>query len=126
MSDTNTPTSAYQAIIDQLVTETRLSSVSAKRIAENKPFPVESKQSSFNELLSSLSERQRELVSQLLLEERHSSIHDVLATLSWWVDCRSVGLTAGGQIMQVDYSGMGLHGDYVGRCDDWSWPSSEV
>jgi hypothetical protein len=27
--------------------------------------------------------------------------------------------------MPVDLSGMGLHGDYIGRRDDWEWPDDE-
>ena len=48
----------------------------------------------------------------------------VLAALSWWVDCQDVGLDVSGDTrMPVDLSGMGLHGDYVGRRDGWEWPS---
>jgi len=126
MSDIQPPTNAYQKIIDQLVGETRLGSVYAKRVSDNMLFPVESENSTFNELLSSLSERQRQLLSQLLQDERTSSIHDVLAMLSWWVDCHGVGLTLNGQTIPVDYSGMGLHGDYIGRCEDWAWPASKA
>ena len=27
--------------------------------------------------------------------------------------------------MPVDLSGMGLHGDYVGRSQDWDWPQGD-
>ncbi len=48
---------------------------------------------------------------------------DVLAELSWWMDCRGLGFTEKGQVLNVDISGMGLHGDYVGRCSGWEWPN---
>jgi hypothetical protein len=83
MSDPSTPAAAYQAIIDQLVEETRLSSVFAVRAEKNSPFPVESGKAEFNELIGSLSERQRLLLSSVLLDERHGAMHDVLAVLSW-------------------------------------------
>jgi hypothetical protein len=62
----------------------------------------------------------------MLTHERESAIHDVLATLTWWIDCRDVGLTYQGAAMPVQLSGMGLHGDYVGRQDDWEWPNDET
>ena len=77
----------------------------------------------FNDFAASLSESQRELLSQMLQEERDSTIHDVLAVITWWIACRQVGLTFHGDPMPVELSGMGLHGDYVGRRDGWDWPA---
>ena len=118
--------SMYREIIDQLVNETRTNSAYSKRASENQPFPVESEQFEFNELLISLTTEQRVLLSKVLLQERNSSIHDVLAVLSWWVECRSVGLSLNGQLMPVGLSGMGMHGDYVGRVDNWAWPGNKA
>lgn len=118
--------STYQEIIDQIVRETRTNSAYSKRASENRPFPVESEQDDFNNLLLSLTEDQRTLLSSVLLQERHSSIHDVLAVLSWWIESRDVGLSENGEPMPVDFSGMGLHGDYVGRVNDWAWPGTEA
>lgn len=116
------PASAYKAVIDQLVGETRRQSVLAKRVSENASFPAPSGRDVFNELLSSLTERQRLLVSALLLEERESAIHDVLAQLSWWIGAKGLGLSLEGKPMPVDLSGEGLHGDFIGRCAGWPWP----
>jgi hypothetical protein len=118
--------STYRSIIDQLASETRLYSALAKRSAENSLFPVENKQLAFDKLLSSLTAEQRALLSETLLEERCGAIHDTLAVLSWWIDCRNVGLTVNGEPMPIDLSGMGLHGDYVGRIDGWEWPVDEA
>ena len=120
------PASTYKAIIDELATKTRPCSVNSQRVADNQPFPAESGQSSFNILLSSLTSEQRALLSELLLEERNGGIHDTLAVLSWWIDCREVSLAVSGDPMPVDLSGMGLHGDYVGRSSDWDWPNAEA
>lgn len=122
MPTTSDAASTYKAIIDQLAGETRGQSVLARRVSLSSPFPADSGRAAFNELLSSLSERQRELVSELLREERESAIHDVLAVFSWWIDCQSVGLSFEGGVMPVDFSGEGLHGDFTGRCTDWAWP----
>ena len=118
--------STYHEIIDQLVNETRKNSTYSRRVAENAPFPVESEQSAFNSLLSSLSEEQRELLSEILNQERNSSIHDVLAVFSWWIECLGVGFSANGRPMVVGLSGMGMHGDYAGRANDWAWPGDEA
>jgi hypothetical protein len=118
--------STYEKIIDQLVSETRTNSVYAKRVAENLPFPVESEQSAFNDLLLSLTNEQRKLLSEILLEERNSSIHDVLAVLSWWMQCRGVGLSVNDKLMKSGISGMGMHGDYIGRINNWVWPENEA
>lgn len=58
----------------------------------------------------------------MLQEERDGAIHDVLAGLTWWIDCQEVGFTFRGESMPVDLSGMGLHGDYIGRREGWDWP----
>ena len=61
----------------------------------------------------------------MLHEEHDSTTHDVLALLSWWVDCRKLGFTLDGNPMPFNLSGMGLHGDYVGRRDGWEWPKED-
>ena len=116
----------YRKIIDQLVNETRTNSAYSKRASENQQFPVESEQVEFNDLLTSLTSEQRLLLSKVLLQERSSSIHDVLAVFSWWVECRGFGFSLNDQPMPVGLSGMGMHGDYVGRVDNWAWPENEA
>ena len=122
MLDPNTPSATYRAIIDQLVNDARLRG-SARHVRESAFFSKAPSHREFNEFIGALSERQRELLSRMLQEERDGAIHDVLADLSWWIDSRDVGWTARGEAMPVDQSGMGLHGDYVGRRDGWEWPT---
>jgi hypothetical protein len=124
MEDPGNPTLVYRAIIDQLAS--RASSSVGAAIAKDRLFSETSDNAPFNELLRALSPSQRELLSRMLLVERKSAIHDALAILSWWVDCREVSLAYKGAPMQVDASGMGLHGDFIGRCSDWEWPASEA
>lgn len=69
-----------------------------------------------------LTPKQRKLLSRMLLQERDDTIHDVLALLTWWIRIRDVGLSFRGEPMPVELSGMGLHGDYVGRREGWEWP----
>jgi hypothetical protein len=124
MKEPTTPIDAYKAIIDQLVREVRLSG-SSSHVAERSLFSKAPAHAHFNEFIRELSPGGRGLLSEMLQEERDGAIHDVLAALSWWITARDVGLTFRGEPMPVELSGMGLHGDYMGRRDGFEWPSSD-
>ena len=67
----------------------------------------------------------RAILARLLDEERTGGIHDVLATLTWYLDSRDVEWSVRGEPMPVGYEG-GLHCDYVGRvAGDWTWPETD-
>ena len=118
------PIEAYKAIIDQLAAETS-QGVSEKLVAEQGIFSRAPDERVFNSFVQSLSAEQRELLAKILHAERTATIHDVLAVLSWWVQTGGLGFTFRGEAMPVDLSGMGLHGDYIGRRHDWEWPNDE-
>lgn len=124
MNDPTSPIDAYKAIIDQLVDEVRVSGPAAN-VAERAFFSRAPAHVRFNEFIQTLSPEHRMRLSEMLQEERDDAIHDVLAALTWWITTRDVGLTFQGDPMPVELSGMGLHGDYVGRLDGWEWPSAE-
>jgi hypothetical protein len=124
MNEPTTPIEAYRAIIDQLVDEVRPSG-SSEHVAEQSLFSMAPAHARFNEFIRKLSPEDRALLSEMLQEERDEAIHDVLAALTWWITARDVGLTFRGEPVPVELSGMGLHGDYVGRREGWDWPSSE-
>jgi len=123
MNEPTTPIDAYKAIIDQLVDEVRIYG-SAAHVAERSFFSKAPAHARFNEFIQKLPHEDRILLSEMLQEERDGAIHDVLAALTWWITARDVGLTFRGEPMPVELSGMGLHGDYVGRRDGWDWPSA--
>ena len=118
------PIEAYKQIIDQLVTETS-HGVREKAVVREIAFPDLSDDRVFNPFVKSLSTGQRQMLAQMLHAERVAAIHDALAVLTWWVLAREVGLTFRGEPMPVDISGAGLHGDYIGRLDDWQWPMDD-
>jgi hypothetical protein len=124
MNDPTTPIDAYKAIIDQLLNETRRLG-SSEHVAKSSIFSKAPAHRVFNDFIGSLNQPQRKLLANMLQEERDGAIHDVLAALTWWVISRGVGLTFHGEPMPVDLSGMGLHGDYVGRREGWDWPSGD-
>jgi hypothetical protein len=118
-----TPFEAYKAIIDQLVDETS-QSIGERRLRESGVYSNAKtpEAAAGNELARSLTPEQRVTLGQMLRRERIGAIHDVLAVLTWWLLSQGVGLTFRGQSMPIDLSGMGLHGDYIGRLDNWPWP----
>jgi hypothetical protein len=122
MHQPNTPLDAYKAIIDQLASETRLSG-SNSQLTERGVFSNAPAHQEYNAFIRSLSPEHRALLARMLRDERNSTIHDVLATLSWWMTAREVRLTFRGEPMPTELSGMGLHGDYIGRTDGWKWPT---
>lgn len=115
------PIDAYMGMIDQLVSETRTGGAGFQ-VIDKGIFSKAPAHRRFNEFIASLSPDQRKLLADMLQDERDGAIHDLLAVMSWWIDCRGVGFTFQGEMMPVDLSGMGLHGDYVGWCDGWEWP----
>jgi hypothetical protein len=125
MPDPTTPIGAYKAIIDRLINETRRLG-SSEHVAEGGIFSKAPAHRELNDFVGSLNRSQRELLARMLREERDGAIHDVLAALTWWAISRGVGLTSHGEPMPVDLSGMGLHGDYVGRREGWDWPSDDA
>jgi hypothetical protein len=124
MNEPTTPIGVYKAMIDQLVSETRLLG-SSGHVVERAIFSKAPAHQGFNKFIRSLSPEHRRLLSLMLQEERDNAIHDVLAALTWWINTRGVGLTFHGKPISVELSGAGLHGDYVGRLDGWDWPDTE-
>ncbi|MBN1588500.1 MAG: hypothetical protein JW888_03205 [Pirellulales bacterium] len=122
MTEPRTALDVYKAIIDELVNKVRQYG-SSSHVVESGLFSKAPAHRKFNKFIAALSPAQRQLLSEMLQEERDGAIHDLLAVLSWWIDCRDVGLTYQGNPMPVDLGGMGLHGDYVARRDGEQWPS---
>jgi uncharacterized protein DUF6547 len=119
-----TPIEAYKAIIDQIVEAT--SGVGEKLLREEGIFSRAPAAKIENAFVKSLTAEQRELLAEMIRSERISAIGTVLSNLTWWLLCRDVGLTFRGQPMPFELSGEGIHGDYIGRLDDWEWPAEEI
>lgn len=122
MNDPATPIDAYKAIIDELVDDVRVVG-SSGHVAVESFFSKAPAHARFNEFIRQLPPEHRVLLAEMLQEERDGAIHDVLAALTWWMTTRDVGMTFHGEPMPIELSGMGLHGDYIGRRDGWKWPS---
>ncbi len=122
--DPTSPIEAYKAMIDQLVEQTT-PGVNERRLRESGVYSGSAEDAAANDLVTSLSGQQRDVLAEMLRQERVSAIHDVLAAFTWWLLCREVGLTFRGKPMPFQLSEMGLHGDYIGRLDGWEWPSDD-
>jgi hypothetical protein len=117
-----TPFDAYKAIIDAFVDKT--DNYGAHRfVARHGFFSRATSHRQFNDFIATLSRGQVELLAQMLREERYAAVHDVLASLTWWIQCQDVALTYRGEPMPVGVEG-GLHNDYVGRLEGWQWPDA--
>jgi hypothetical protein len=124
MSSSRRPVDAYKALVDQLVNETA-HSVTQQLVTERGYFLETADNAVFNKLVRALTPQQRGLLGDMLLQERCDAIHDVLAVLTDWASIKGLAFTFEGQPMPVDLSGMGLHGDFVGRLDGWEWPDND-
>jgi uncharacterized protein DUF6547 len=117
------PAEVYKWIIDDCVNFAK--DVRAERIRSGIPYSPNDPSAPEELLLKSLSPAHRKTLAQMLDESRSGGVHDLLARLTWWIDCHGLRLTYRGQPVPVDFSGMGLHGDYIGRLDQeekWKWP----
>ena len=113
---------AYKSFIDDLVSDAKKRGGGSRLASQGKTI-LRSKddEKAFNQLFSQLSPSQRDLLVRVLREERGEAFHDLLATLTWQIDCNDFALTFQGEPMQY-YEG-GLHCDFIGRdSDDWEWP----
>ena len=115
-----TPFDAYKAIIDQCVDKTNNYGYQ-HFVRKHGFFSRAPDHAEYNAFIKSLSRTQVEMLAEMLRHERYSAVHDVLALLSWWIDCWDVALTYRGEPMPAGVEG-GMHNDYVGRLDGWQWP----
>ena len=117
-----TPADVYKLFIDTLATETS-DSVRARLVAADGYFSHATEHEPLDRFVARLSPDQRQLLAEMLRNERQAAIHDVLALLSWLIQCHDVDLTFRGEAMPVALlDGPGLHGDYICRRQGEEWP----
>lgn len=116
------PIEVYKKIIDDLVSQTP--SVSGNLIIDEGIYSRGQNEfaKKMNEFVRGLSADERIALVSMLTDERCSAIGDVLSMLTWLITCHGLSLSIHDEPMPVDLSGMGLHGDYIGRMEGWNWP----
>lgn len=120
MQDLNTPKEIYKNIIDCLVK--RSYPLSSKLILKDSIFSKSIEKVKYNDFVLNLKGDQKNLLAEMMHLERQSAIHDVLAELTWWIECKDVTICYKGKEMPDSLSDAGMHGDYMARLDDWEWP----
>lgn len=80
----------YKAIIDPLA-QNSSRGLSERIVCESGTYSSAEGHVPFNASVTSLKPDQRELLATMLREERVGAIHNVLAELAWWLNCRDVG-----------------------------------
>ena len=113
---------AYRSFIDDLVSNAKEMG-GGQRLAKQGNLILESKddEKAFKKIFSQLSPSQRDLLVRILQQERLSAFHDLLAALTWQIDCHGFALTFRGTPMQPIEGG--LHNDFIGRVSgEWEWP----
>ena len=118
------PEVAYRQMIDSLVENTPLGS--GQLVREQGRHSNAHGAIRFNEFVARLSQADRILLAEICEQERESGTHDALSELTWWILCEDLELVVKGKPLPVDQSGMGLHGDYIGRRTDWPWPPADL
>jgi hypothetical protein len=119
MTDQGAADETYREFIDRLVDAAP--SLAARLVREESIASKAPAAAAANELVSRLSLADRTTLATMLDAERSGAIHDVLASLTWWLHTGRVRWSAGGVPMPAGREG-GLHCDYIGRLDGWEWP----
>lgn len=112
----------YREFIDGLVNTTP--SVAEQLLRDEGIYRRAHDDEPINSFVRGLPPEDRELIARICRAERTAAIHDALAALTWWMSAESVLLTVNGNVVPVDESGMGLHGDFMARLEHWPWPEA--
>lgn len=109
-------TKLYQNLIDELVKMSR-QCVCADNV---KKGSVPDDSEGINEVLKKLSETDRGVLAEFVLETYSSAIFDVLDLLEWYSSCKDMKISIGGEILPTsEFEGM--QNDFIGRRDGWEW-----
>jgi len=119
MFENNSPIKVYQKLIDDFVEMTNSNRYDG--IVNQKSYSHAKGDEKYNEFLSELNESQRKILVNIIDRERESVVHDILAELTWWIDCEELTICHRGIDLPKYFEG-GLHYDYIGRINGWKWP----
>ena len=108
----------YKSFVDGLVE--RKESITARRVlSEGLPNTADNAQD--NQVLSTMSQEQRELVAKLLTQERISGMHDTLSYINELMDLEDLKLIQYGEALDNN-NFESLHYDFMCRLEGDEWP----
>ena len=114
-----TGVSLYKAFIDELVKMSQ-SCVDATRVEKGEVHGSAAK-SGINDVLEKLSEEERKILAQYILETYTAGIYDTLDKMEWLRECRSMVISIENEVLPAGkFEGMPC--DYIGRKNGWEWP----
>lgn len=112
-------TRLYQTFIDDLVRMTK-SCVDASNVEKGEVRGAGA-ENEINEILAKLSDSERKVLSEYVLDAYSAGIYDTLEQLEWLRECKNLVLTAEGEVLPAGrFEGMPC--DYIGRKNGWQWP----
>lgn len=109
----------YKSFIDALV---GIKSSAAAQWVTGKDFPDAPGNEQINQLLSSLTSKQKEILASMLQGAKESGIHDTLVYLNEQMSFGNIVITKNGVNLPVEPFGTELHFDWVARSEGDEWP----
>lgn len=126
-----TPLEEYQQFIDALVrqapdvTAKAISDGGWHRWATGRPHSsVDYVQ--MHQILASLNDEQRKIITDFIQQARVGGIHDVLAYLTDEIHCRGLSISRNGQPLAVEPYGSEMYYDFICRLNSDKWPEELV
>ena len=110
----------YKSLIDELAKMSK--SCADERACKKGKIPgIDAEKLGINEVLSKLTENERDILSKFIVEVYHSGIFDTLEHLEWLRCCKNMVITVEGEPLPLEkYEG--IPNDYIGRRSGWDWP----
>lgn len=108
----------YKSFVDGLVE--RKESITARRVL-SEGLPNTANNAQDNQILSTMSQEQRELLAKLLTQERISGMHDTLSYINELMDLEDLKLIQDGEALDNN-NFESLHYDFISRLEGDEWP----
>ena len=111
----------YKKFVDDLV-EMSLSCVDSNIVKAGKVPEIDAANKGINKILKKLNQKERNILSEFILDTYNSGIYDTLEQLEWLRCCKDMVITIEGENLPLGkYEGIPC--DYIGRrSGEWKWP----
>lgn len=110
-------TELYQHLIDELV---KMSQSCTNANIVKRGFVPGIERDEINMVLTKLTENDKNILAQYVLEAYSCAIFDVLDLLEWYASCKDMKITIEGELLPTGKF-EGIQNDFIGRCNGWEW-----